>query len=69
MDLTRLIVRVSATGVRFHTLQIRYSMFSWRYVESKIMPWCKVTTVCFPKIDKKSLESWLMCMIYVLCNT
>lgn len=29
-----------ATGVRFHTLQIRYSMFSWRYVESKILPWC-----------------------------
>jgi aryl-alcohol dehydrogenase-like predicted oxidoreductase len=30
-----------ATGVRFHTLQIRYSMFSWRYVESKILPWCR----------------------------
>lgn len=29
-----------ATGVRFHTLQIRYSMFSWRYVESNIIPWC-----------------------------
>ena len=29
-----------ATGVRFHTLQIRYSMFSWRYAEKYILPWC-----------------------------
>ena len=29
-----------ATGVRFHTLQIRYSMFSRRYVETHILPWC-----------------------------
>lgn len=28
--------------VRFHTLQIRYSMFSRRYVEASILPWCKV---------------------------
>eukprot|EP01051_Picozoa_sp_SAG22_P001779 SAG22_NODE_73_length_22318_cov_47.105315_26_plen_207_part_00 len=30
-----------ATGVRFHTLQIRYSMFSRRYVEAEILPWCR----------------------------
>ena len=30
-----------ATGVRFHTLQVRYSMFSWRYVEKELLPWCK----------------------------
>jgi aryl-alcohol dehydrogenase-like predicted oxidoreductase len=30
-----------ATGVRFHTLQVRYSMFSRRHVEAHILPWCE----------------------------
>jgi aryl-alcohol dehydrogenase-like predicted oxidoreductase len=34
-----------ATGVRIHTLQIRYSMFSRRYVEAHILPWCAVRGV------------------------
>jgi aryl-alcohol dehydrogenase-like predicted oxidoreductase len=30
-----------STGVRFHTLQVRYNMFSRRYVEDQIFPWCR----------------------------
>jgi len=30
-----------ATGVRFHTLQIRYNMFSRAEVEAELVPWCR----------------------------
>merc|ERR1712232_747044 len=30
-----------ATGIRFHTLQVRYHMFSRKEVEEEIAPWCR----------------------------
>ena len=28
------------TGVRFHTVQVRYHLFS-RYIEKEVIPWCR----------------------------
>lgn len=30
-----------ATGIRFHTLQVRYHMFSRKEIEAEIAPWCR----------------------------